>query len=1078
MVAVGTHPTSQAVAWTAGVSGNWDTGADWSTGAVPGASNAVSISVSGAYTVIINTADAALSLTIDDAGASVADRAGGTLTIGTFLDLTAGTLALSQGGAVTGGTMSVAAGATLLSAGNDTIDSALMNLGLLKVSSGVLTLGEGGMLGGPIAGHGTLTLAGGAFVSQGAAIGGSLHLAIDGTGTLNIAGGDNLLVAGSLAVGVAGDGSGAITGPGTLTTAGETTLSGNAANTQIFLGDGVTWVNDGTVQDNGVRYMNDFKGDAVTIINEAGATFDMTHDSSLLAREADTIDFFTNDGTLTKTGASFTSTIAMSMDNNGLIDVATGTLEIGTLTGGGSLVIGSGATLMLDDGATSTAAISGAGGTLAIVGGVFEASLAQMNGVGVITVSGSGAELESGSDNGTVNTDIDVANQGELLIAGGADLTLTGTLNFNGGYLDGPQNAYGTLTTDGQVTVMANSSIGIGDTAIWINNGTATIGANIEGGTIINGAGAVFDILGSNTSITGASLVNAGTLTIQDGASLANQVDNTGVIDIQSGELTIGTLTGGGSLILHGDTLNINGGGDTSIAISGTSGTLDITGGLLTATIASWTGLANLDIEGSATLAIQDSSAVLTADVFISEASTLSLASGTELTLSGSLTFGNANGGFVDGAGTLTTAGATTIDGSPNLVKIRLGDGITWVNEGTVLDGGIGTAGGATVINAAGANFDFIGDLGSFQGGSGADFMNAGNLEKVAGTGISAVGMAVSNTGEVEAAAGTLQLQSLVSNAGILLATNGATLDLSLGTLTNLSGGNLTGGVYEADAGSVIELANNDAITTDSATIVLDGAGSEIQALDTGTGTQRTLDRSLANIAMGGSLALLDGRDFTATANGGAFSDGGVLNLGGVTFTATTLTIAAGGLLEGSGNVSGAVIDAGSVAVSGGMLSFFGTLTNSGTMDVTGGTLSLVGNTTNNGTIDVASGVASSMFGITGAGTLEVGATGTLTLENGALGGQIVDFLAGAGTVDLDHPLSFFGAIVGFGGADQIDLTKPTGFAETGYNYSDGVLTIVDGSSTVASLHFEGSYSTGSFALSSDGHSGVLLTFV
>ena len=1080
------EPTTQATDWKEGVSGNWDSSADWSTGAVPGASSAVSISVAGSYTVTIDNAAAALSLTIDDAGATVADRAGGTLTIGTLLDLMAGTLALSQGGAVTGGTISVAAGATLLSAGNDAIDSAVINLGLLKVSSGELTLDGGGTLGGLVSGHGTLALAGGTFVSQGGALGANLHLAVDGGGTLNVAGGDNLLVDGSLAFGLAGNGGGGVTGPGTLTTAGETTLSGNANKSEGFLGDGVTWVNDGTVQDSGVRYLNDFKGDAVTIINNAGATFDLMNDSSLLAREADAIDLFTNDGTLAFTGGNFTGDIAMSIDNNGLLDVATGTLEIGTLTGGGSLVIGAGATLLLDDGATSSAIISAAGGTLAIVGGLFDASLSQMNGIGCITVLNRYVQLETGSVSGTVAAAIIVSSLATLSVASGVDLTLTGEVTFglaaDGGSvanLNGP----GTLTTDGSVTIgglEGDPTLYLNGGVTWVNNGTVTSNGGVQGGTIINDAGAVFNVVGGMDSwaFTESSFDNAGTLVGINGGDLAIPVDNTGVIDVRSGDFAIGTLTGAGSLILQGNAqLSVNG-GDTSIAISGASGTLDITAGLLTAALAAWTGLGNLDIEHSGTLAMQGASCVLSATTFIDEFSVLSIASGSDLTLSGLLTFGNDGGGSVNGAGTLTTAGTTTIDGSPNHVKISLGDGIAWVNEGTVFDGGIGTAAVATIVNAAGANFDLVSDLGSFLECSDAGFVNAGTLEKVAGTGVSGVDMAISNTGVIEAASGTLQLQSLVSNAGTLLATNGATLDLSLGTLTNLSGADLAGGVFEADAASIIELANNEAITTDSATIVLNGAGSEIQALDTGTGAQVTLDSTLANIAAGGSLALLDGRNFTATANGGAFTDGGVLNLGGVAFAATTLTIAAGGVLEGSGNVSGAVVDAGSVAVSGGTLSFLGSLTNSGTMDVSGGMLSLVGTVTNNGIIDVASGVASSMFGIAGAGTLEVGATGTLTLENGALGGQIVDFLAGAGTVNLDHPLSFFGAIVGFGGADEIDLTKPTGFTETGYNYSDGVLTIVDGSSTVASLHFEGNYSTGSFALSSDGHDGMLLTFV
>jgi hypothetical protein len=138
----------------------------------------------------------------------------------------------------------------------------------------------------------------------------------------------------------------------------------------------------------------------------------------------------------------------------------------------------------------------------------------------------------------------------------------------------------------------------------------------------------------------------------------------------------------------------------------------------------------------------------------------------------------------------------------------------------------------------------------------------------------------------------------------------------------------------------------------------------------------------------------------------------------------------------------------------------------------------LLGTTANNGTIEAASGVVTSMYGVAGKGTLEVGATGTLSLQNGALAGQTLDFLAATGLVELDHPLSFFGQIVGFHAGDIIDLTKPTGFAETGYSYSGGVLTIMDGSATVASLHFQGNYTTSDFSLGADGHGGLYLTFV
>src|SRR6202044_2000792 len=55
------RPTPSAVHWKRAVSGNWTSAADWSTGAVPGAGNTVTIGVSGDYTVTINTAATAQS---------------------------------------------------------------------------------------------------------------------------------------------------------------------------------------------------------------------------------------------------------------------------------------------------------------------------------------------------------------------------------------------------------------------------------------------------------------------------------------------------------------------------------------------------------------------------------------------------------------------------------------------------------------------------------------------------------------------------------------------------------------------------------------------------------------------------------------------------------------------------------------------------------------------------------------------------------------------------------------------------------------------------------------------------------
>jgi hypothetical protein len=148
-----------------------------------------------------------------------------------------------------------------------------------------------------------------------------------------------------------------------------------------------------------------------------------------------------------------------------------------------------------------------------------------------------------------------------------------------------------------------------------------------------------------------------------------------------------------------------------------------------------------------------------------------------------------------------------------------------------------------------------------------------------------------------------------------------------------------------------------------------------------------------------------------------------------------------------------------------------------GTTLLDAGFLNVTGSLTNDSVINVAGSLTDSL-GIAGAGTLQVGLAGSLALLGGAGSGQLVDFLGSSGFVELENPLTFLGAIAGFGAQDVIDLQAAGGLAETGYSFAAGTLTIVDGSTTVASLRFEGSYTTGSFSVSSDGHSGLAVTFV
>jgi hypothetical protein len=166
---------------------------------------------------------------------------------------------------------------------------------------------------------------------------------------------------------------------------------------------------------------------------------------------------------------------------------------------------------------------------------------------------------------------------------------------------------------------------------------------------------------------------------------------------------------------------------------------------------------------------------------------------------------------------------------------------------------------------------------------------------------------------------------------------------------------------------------------------------------------------------------------------------------------AGTLTRAGAGVTD----IAMATTNSGHVSVNSGQLEFLSTVSNAGTMAAVGATLSL----------DNA---------VSGVGTLDLGKSGTLDILSGADSGQTVDFL-GKAMLDLQSPGTFGGHISGFGGSDLIDLAQTIATKES---FSGGVLTLSDGSTPVAHLHFNGSYSTSSFHLTSDGSSGTLIHFV
>jgi hypothetical protein len=325
----------------------------------------------------------------------------------------------------------------------------------------------------------------------------------------------------------------------------------------------------------------------------------------------------------------------------------------------------------------------------------------------------------------------------------------------------------------------------------------------------------------------------------------------------------------------------------------------------------------------------------------------------------------------------------------------------------------------------------------------------------IQGSGLIDSAGSIDNQGAINGAGLTIDVATL-QNDGLLAASGGnliVDVGPSPGGFTNLVGGVLTGGTYEAFGGSVLSLDVPGVIVTDAADIVLAaGDGTAAGTLETEAGD---LSQTLRTIAAGGTLAVQG----VVFADSQTLADDGVISLNGGTLSAARLTIAPGGTLSGGGEVSAPILDDGSLVVTG------ATGVSEPFLDVAGG--------------------------VSGSGT--IGIVGSLTamaptLELGGTVSNSVAFESGLGELRLDDPALFTGAISGFGigpflvqigyreveepASDDVVLEGISLGDVTSYEYTGtdtaGTLAVVTTGGTLA-LDFLGDYDTGDFTLYGSG---------
>jgi hypothetical protein len=456
----------------------------------------------------------------------------------------------------------------------------------------------------------------------------------------------------------------------------------------------------------------------------------------------------------------------------------------------------------------------------------------------------------------------------------------------------------------------------------------------------------------------------------------------------------------------------------------------------------------------------------------VSGAGTLSAASGEQLELSGGGTFA----GAMTGAGKVLVAKAITLSAGASLSTAEL------LAEANV------TLASVTVTNTAADHVVLYASTGSTVtlGATGTgSFTNLGTLV-AEDTGTAVVSAPFVNNGLAEVTAGTLVISGALSGTGKLSTASGTVLDLkSGGTLSQAISGagtlQLDGATYSLSANTVTTgTVKVDAGAGLSGHGTLTGALADAGVVTASGGT--LLDSGALSGA--GTLSAASGEELEVS-GGGTFS--GAITGAGKVVVAKSVTLGAGASLSASSLIAEANVTLASASVTNTASDRFalyattgttvtlagtGTFTNLGTFQAEEPGSAVVSTAfTNSGTVSALSGTLSFLSSVAGTGTMDISAGATLSLELGTGSGQVVDFLSTTGVTDLFNPLDFAGTIKGFGGSDQVFLENTT---YTSFGFTNNLLTVKDGSSTVASLKI--TETSNHFSLTNE-DSGVLIKF-
>jgi hypothetical protein len=1047
--------------------------------------------------------------------------AGGLLQISTTLDNLGGTVSVDAtstvevyNATIQGGLLINSTGGTLETIGSSALDGTTQ--GALTITTGSTYTASNNTntyLYGSIVNHGTLvqiggngangllnignavTLTGGGVVTLSTQPGGgaaylqgnnqtltNVNNTIQGTGVI---GNGNLVLVNDAVVDATPEGGstglvlngGVVTNTGTLeaTAGGVLTIETNVTNT------GANITASGTASGGGSSVVNIVNGATIT-----GGTLSTVNTGVVETSFGNTAAI---QGVTIAAGSSYTVANASQLFLLGVIDNAGAITLAGGNGSNGFLSLGN--TVTLTGGGTVTLSTQSGGGQAFLQGN--NQTLTNTNN----TIQGTG-----------------VIGNGNLLLVNNSVIDATpeintSTLTLNGG---GVTNTDLLEATAGGVLVINNTIDNLGGTVL-VADSTSTVevyNATVEGGTLTNSAGGTLETAGGSATLDGTT---QGALTISAGSVYTASNNNNTYLD--GSIVNKGTIVqyggNGADGALHVGNVTLTGGGTITLSTQSGGGVASLEGNSATLTNTNNT-IQGTGVIGNGSLVLVNNSVIDATPE--SNTSTLTL-NGDGVTNTGTLeatgggTLSLANGTITNN-GTVEAQDASAVTYGPSAANANNSSGVltggTWAAYSTGDGATLSITGGAVTTDAATIILSGAGSV--FQAGDGNSFttlenslttISAGGTLEILGSRVYTTSLTITDSGLLQLGGGTYSAPALTVASGGLVSgygtvatpvANSGTIVANGGTL-DVTGAETGTGALEAVAASVLLLAANSPITSDSVYISLTGAGSEIEF---GTGTPTKIENSLTTIAAGGTLAVLGNRGYTTSLG---ITDSGLLQLGGGTFAASSLTVTSGGKVLGFGTVTRPVANAGTIEASGGVLDLSVGASGTGTLiaDV-GATLELAGASTTttagavtaNGTVEmtggsltsssitVASGGELLAFGtvnssVANSGTIEVDGGG-LYLKGGVTGsGSLIDargdmYLYGtvnAGAVTVDVQVDVVGASLTASTVTIASGGDLTGFGTvTGSVSNSGEIVALGGTlKIVGAITGSGSLSTG-----------------